>query len=437
MIHATADESFASSARIGAGAVDGAVAALRRGVAVDLRHPHGHGRDAGLATARCFLDRVPSAPPGGTRSAAGIEMAAAEHPDGALWVIGNAPTALARLLELHADGAGAARRRDRAARRLRRRGRGQGRAVELAAAAARHHQRGLPGRQPGGRGRRQRPGPLAAVAALGDAGPRLGCVSADLDASKYHLVYFCGPEVTRIYPEVAGVSRSGRPPRPAPACRSAGSGEENDSRSPVTGWSKASVAACRKWRSGRQRVPAGRRLAAVAAVADDRMADGRQVHPDLVGAPGLQPAAQQGGRLGPVVAPLDLVVGPGRAAAGLDPHPGGVAVGPSERGVDQAGVGRRPSRRPAPGTRGRPGGRPAGRSARSGPPGSGRPSATRMFPCRAGGRCPAGRSAAAARRRRQRARPGRETGPAAPAPGSASDSRRPDGRPGPRACRRR
>ncbi len=58
-----------------------------------------------VTTARCFLDRVPSAPPGDTRSAAAISVAAGEHPDGALWVIGNAPTALARLLELHAAGA--------------------------------------------------------------------------------------------------------------------------------------------------------------------------------------------------------------------------------------------------------------------------------------------------------------------------------------------
>ena len=33
-----------------------------------------------------------------TRSAAGIRAAVAAHPDGAVWVIGNAPTALAELL---------------------------------------------------------------------------------------------------------------------------------------------------------------------------------------------------------------------------------------------------------------------------------------------------------------------------------------------------
>jgi len=33
-----------------------------------------------------------------------VALAATEYPDAALWVVGNAPTALARLLELHAAG---------------------------------------------------------------------------------------------------------------------------------------------------------------------------------------------------------------------------------------------------------------------------------------------------------------------------------------------
>jgi precorrin-8X/cobalt-precorrin-8 methylmutase len=44
------------------------------------------------------------APPGDTRSAAAIRLAAERHPDGALWVVGNAPTALEEILRLHADG---------------------------------------------------------------------------------------------------------------------------------------------------------------------------------------------------------------------------------------------------------------------------------------------------------------------------------------------
>ena len=39
-----------------------------------------------------------------TRSAAGIRLAAAAHADGAVWVIGNAPTALTELLRLAASG---------------------------------------------------------------------------------------------------------------------------------------------------------------------------------------------------------------------------------------------------------------------------------------------------------------------------------------------
>lgn len=42
---------------------------------------------------------------GSTRSAAGIRVAAGEFPDGAVWAIGNAPTALEELLRLAAEGA--------------------------------------------------------------------------------------------------------------------------------------------------------------------------------------------------------------------------------------------------------------------------------------------------------------------------------------------
>lgn len=46
------------------------------------------------------LDLAPSAagPGPGTRSAAGIRAAVAAYPDGAVWVVGNAPTALAELV---------------------------------------------------------------------------------------------------------------------------------------------------------------------------------------------------------------------------------------------------------------------------------------------------------------------------------------------------
>jgi precorrin-8X/cobalt-precorrin-8 methylmutase len=104
MIHATADESFAQTARVGDGAVEAAVAALRAGAAVMCDAQMVVAGIPSVATARCFLDQVPTAPPGGTRAAAAVEVAAAAHPEGAVWVIGNAPTALDRLLALVAAG---------------------------------------------------------------------------------------------------------------------------------------------------------------------------------------------------------------------------------------------------------------------------------------------------------------------------------------------
>lgn len=67
-------------------------------------------RDALVALDRA-PDRAPDPTPapapaeGLTRSAAGVRAAAAEHPDGAVWAIGNAPTALRELLALAAAGA--------------------------------------------------------------------------------------------------------------------------------------------------------------------------------------------------------------------------------------------------------------------------------------------------------------------------------------------
>ncbi|GAA0945841.1 precorrin-8X methylmutase [Pseudonocardia zijingensis] len=50
------------------------------------------------------LDLAPAPEPGLTRSAAGIRAAVAQHPDGAVWAIGNAPTALAELVRCAAAG---------------------------------------------------------------------------------------------------------------------------------------------------------------------------------------------------------------------------------------------------------------------------------------------------------------------------------------------
>jgi precorrin-8X/cobalt-precorrin-8 methylmutase len=106
MVHATADESFAVTALVGERAVEAACAALVAGAAVvcDSRMVA-----AGIVLrdrAVCLLDEVPVAPEGEgeTRSAAAIRLAAGRYPDGAVWVVGTAPTALAALLDLHAAG---------------------------------------------------------------------------------------------------------------------------------------------------------------------------------------------------------------------------------------------------------------------------------------------------------------------------------------------
>jgi precorrin-8X/cobalt-precorrin-8 methylmutase len=108
MIHATADESFAETARIGEDAVSAACEALagRAPVVCDARMVlAGIPQVAAVTTVRCFLDSVSVDIGGGTatRSEAAIEAAATEYPSGAVWVVGNAPTALARLVRLYEE----------------------------------------------------------------------------------------------------------------------------------------------------------------------------------------------------------------------------------------------------------------------------------------------------------------------------------------------
>lgn len=110
MVHATADESFASTALIGERAVDALTAALRAGADIlcDANMVvAGVPSVASSRTVRCYLgdSRVRDhASDGMTRSAKAIDVAAAEHPTGGIWVFGNAPTALTRLLQLHESG---------------------------------------------------------------------------------------------------------------------------------------------------------------------------------------------------------------------------------------------------------------------------------------------------------------------------------------------
>jgi precorrin-8X/cobalt-precorrin-8 methylmutase len=104
MIHATADESLATTARVGSEAVSACVAALRRNAVVVCDARMVVAGISGPVDARCLLDEVPAAPEGDTRSAAAVRLAGQRWPDDALWVFGNAPTALAALLELHRGG---------------------------------------------------------------------------------------------------------------------------------------------------------------------------------------------------------------------------------------------------------------------------------------------------------------------------------------------
>ncbi|QJY47591.1 precorrin-8X methylmutase [Pseudonocardia broussonetiae] len=97
VVHTTADPSWAGDLVCDEGALRAGRAALLAGapLVTDVRMV------AVGVTARpsvVALDLAPVAAPGLTRSATGIRAAAAQYPDGAVWVIGNAPTALDELL---------------------------------------------------------------------------------------------------------------------------------------------------------------------------------------------------------------------------------------------------------------------------------------------------------------------------------------------------
>jgi precorrin-8X/cobalt-precorrin-8 methylmutase len=102
VIHASADVDYASTMIVDEAAVEAGVAALRAGapVVADVEMvaagmPH-------LAPA-CYLGRTPDGAAGGpTRSAAGMRIAAERHPEGAVVVVGCAPTALAEVVRLWA-----------------------------------------------------------------------------------------------------------------------------------------------------------------------------------------------------------------------------------------------------------------------------------------------------------------------------------------------
>jgi precorrin-8X/cobalt-precorrin-8 methylmutase len=106
VIHASADLEYADSLVLNESALRGGLEALRRRAPIiaDV------GMVAAGITARevlCFLTdpraREISEALGMTRSAAGFRVAAEEVGSGAIWVVGNAPTALFELMELDVE----------------------------------------------------------------------------------------------------------------------------------------------------------------------------------------------------------------------------------------------------------------------------------------------------------------------------------------------
>jgi precorrin-8X/cobalt-precorrin-8 methylmutase len=103
LIHATADPGYATSVRIGERAVDAAVGGLARGSPVVVDTTMVAAGTPRVATT-CLLHEVPVAPRGSTRAAAAFALAAQRYPEGAIWVVGNAPSALFELLSQHRRG---------------------------------------------------------------------------------------------------------------------------------------------------------------------------------------------------------------------------------------------------------------------------------------------------------------------------------------------
>jgi precorrin-8X/cobalt-precorrin-8 methylmutase len=103
VIHTSADLDYATDLVCDEDALCSGQRALAAGASlvVDVRM-----LAAGITSRLCAvaLDLAGNPPEGLTRAAAGIRVAAAEHPDGAVWAVGNAPTALRELIRLAEDG---------------------------------------------------------------------------------------------------------------------------------------------------------------------------------------------------------------------------------------------------------------------------------------------------------------------------------------------
>ncbi len=106
VIHASADLEYADSLVLNESVLRGGVEALRRGTSIvaDVEMVA-----AGVSAREtlCFVSdpraRDLSERLGITRSAAGFRLAAEEVGEGAVWVVGNAPTALFELLEMNVE----------------------------------------------------------------------------------------------------------------------------------------------------------------------------------------------------------------------------------------------------------------------------------------------------------------------------------------------
>ena len=102
VVHATADLDFAETMVVDGAAVASGIAALRAGAPVIADVEMVRAGITGIP-ALCYLAGVPRVPPEPlTRSAAAMRLAAEQHPQGAVFVLGCAPTALAELVRLAA-----------------------------------------------------------------------------------------------------------------------------------------------------------------------------------------------------------------------------------------------------------------------------------------------------------------------------------------------
>jgi precorrin isomerase len=104
VIHASADLEYADTMVLDEASVEAGIAALRAGAPVVTDVEMTRSGITGVGT-ECYLrDAVAEPDEGLTRTAAGIRLAAAAHPGGAVVVVGCAPTALVEVVRLHEQG---------------------------------------------------------------------------------------------------------------------------------------------------------------------------------------------------------------------------------------------------------------------------------------------------------------------------------------------